>query len=239
MRVPRRSSNGLTTRSRHWQKPKRFRGPRLRILLLDARALLSMFRGDLETAAHTYEQLRKENRALGNIRGEQNAALNLAELEHARGETQRAIAILRELLPAVRSGTDTNVLANLLDNLAGYLAAVDHLPGAVAAAREAIAIHAAREPDHAYLAGAIEHLALAVVLRGDFSRAAMLEGYADVALQRHGLPREFTETTTHDRLVALLRERLAPDELAPLIAEGAALTPQAAIALALEEDEST
>jgi hypothetical protein len=66
----------------------------------------------------------------------------------------------------------------------------------------------------------------------------MLEGYADAALQRHGFPREFTETTTHDRLTALLRERLAPGELARLIAEGAALTPQAAIALALEEDES-
>jgi hypothetical protein len=52
-------------------------------------------------------------------------------------------------------------------------------------------------------------------------------------LQRDGFPREFTETTTCDRLTGLLRERLAPDELERLIAEGAALTPQAAIALAL------
>jgi predicted ATPase len=212
---------------------------RLRITLLGVRAQLSRIRGDLETAAHTFEQLRKENRALGNIRGEQNAALNLAEVEHARRETQHAIAILRETLPALRSGTDTNLLIMLLVNLAGYLAAVDDLPGAVAAAREAIEINAAREPDHAYVAVAIEHLALVFTLRGDRARAATLDGYADAALARHGFPREFTETTTHDRLTAFLRERLAPDELARLIAEGAALTPQAAIALALEEPEST
>ena len=82
-------------------------------------------------------------------------------------------------------------------------------------------------------------MALVVALRGDCVRAATLEGYVDAAFARYGFPREFTETTTHDRLMALLRESLAPDELARLIAEGAALTPEAAIALALEECEST
>ena len=212
---------------------------RLRILLLDARALLSTLRGDLETAARMREQLRKEHRALGNVRLEQVVASNLAEVEHARGQTQRAIAIVRETLPAARSSGDTSLLATLLMNLAGYLVAVDDLPGALAAAREAIGIYAAREPDHVKVAVATEHLALVVALRDDLARAATLEGYADAAFARHGTPREFTETTTHDRLTALLRERLALDELARLIAEGAALTPEAAIALALEEPEST
>ena len=35
--------------------------------------------------------------------------------------------------------------------------------------------------------------------------------------------------------MALLRDGLAPDELERLLAEGAALTPEAAVALALEE----
>ena len=108
----------------------------------------------------------------------------------------------------------------LLINLAGYLVAVDDLPGAAAAAREAIGIRAAREPDHAHVAVAIEHLALVFALRGDHARAAILEGYADAAFARHGFEREFTETTTHDRLTALLREELAPDELARLTAGG-------------------
>jgi hypothetical protein len=206
--------------------------------LLDARAFLSLFRGDRELAARTYEQLRKEHRSLGNTRAEQVAATNLAEVEHARGQTQRAIAIVRETLPAARSGADKNLLAGLLVNLAGYLAAVDDLAGAAAAAREAIGIRAGREPDHAHIAIAIEHLALAFALRADLARAAILQAYAGAALARHGFEREFTEKTTHDRLTALLREGLTPDELARLSAEGAALTPEAAIALALEECES-
>jgi predicted ATPase/transcriptional regulator with XRE-family HTH domain len=210
----------------------------LRIQLLLTRASLSKNRGDRETAARMYEQLRKEQRSLGNIRGEQISGLNLAEVEHARGQTQRAIAIILEMLPAVRRGADKGTLTIILENLAGYLTAVDDLPGAVAAAREAIGIRAAREPDHVEVAIAIEHLALVVALRRDLLRAAMLEGYADAALGRHGYERESTETTTHDRLTALLHPGLAPDELARLSAQGAALAPEAAIALALEEHES-
>ncbi len=206
----------------------------LRVRLLEARAHVSAGRGDLETAASVYEQLRKEERLLGSARGEQNAALNVAEVEHERGQTRRAIAIVRETLPAARSGVDKNVLALLLDNLAGYLAAVDDLSDAAAAARESIGIHAEREPGHAHVTIAIEHLALVLALRGDLARAATLEGYAQAALPRHGFPREFAEATTYDRLTAHLRETIAPGELARLTAEGAALTPEAAVALALE-----
>jgi tetratricopeptide (TPR) repeat protein len=206
----------------------------LRLSLLTARAVLSTFRGDYETAALTYEQLRKEHRSLGNARGEVSAACNLAEVEHARGRTPRAIALVREVLPAARSSADTTFLATLFGNLAGYLAAVDDLSGTVAAAREAIAIYASREPDHADIAIGIEHVALVFALRGDRARAATLEGYADAALARHGYGREFTEKTTHDRLTALLREGIPPGDLARLSAEGAALAPEAALALALE-----
>lgn len=207
----------------------------LRMRLLHGRALLNLYRGDLERAAHMFEQLRNEHRSLGNDLGEHNVATNLAEVEHARGRSQRAIAIARETLLGARSGTDKILFAHILHNLAGYLAAVDDLPGTTAAAREAIGIHAARNPDHAYVAIGIEHLALAVALRGDHVRAATLEGFADAALRRHGFRRSFTETTTYDRVTALLRKALAPDDLARLTAEGAALTPEAAIALALAE----
>ncbi len=206
----------------------------LRLLLLETRAVVSHIRGDLETAARTWEQLRDELRTLGNARGELAGVFNLAEVEHARGQTQRAVAIVRETLPVVRAGDDKGALALLLVNLAGYLAATGDLANAVAAARESIGIHAEREPDHVRVAMAIEHLALAVALRGDRARAALLEGYADAAFARHGFAREFTEMTTHDRLAALLRESLAADELTRLTAEGAALRPEAAIALTME-----
>jgi predicted ATPase len=211
----------------------------VRISLLGIRTHLSHRSGNLDMAARTYEQLCKEHRSLGNIHGEQLAAINLANLEHERGQTPRAIGILREMLPAVRSGANEITLAALLHSLAGYLTAVDDLAGAIAAAREVIGVRAAREADHVYAEVAVEHLALAVALRGDLMRSATLEGYAEAAFARRGYEREFTETTTYNRLTALLREGLAPDELARLRAEGVALTPEAAIALALDEHEPT
>ncbi len=101
-----------------------------------------------------------------------------SQRSNTRGQTRRAIAIVRETLPAARSGADRNVRALLLSNLAAYLVAVDDLHDAAAAARESIGIHAEREPDHAHVAIAIEHLALVFALRGDLARAATLEGYA-------------------------------------------------------------
>ncbi len=207
--------------------------------LLENRAHLSLLGDDLGTAARIWEQLRKEYRSLGDTRSEHVVAFNLAEIEHSRGQTQRAIALVRETLATVRVGADMALLANLLYNLAGYLVAVYDLPGAVAAARESIEIRGAREPDHPYVAVAIEHLALALAQRRERARAATLQGYADAVLRRHGFEREFGEKTTHDRLTALLRDELAPNELARLSAEGAALTPEAAIAFALEEHEPT
>jgi predicted ATPase/class 3 adenylate cyclase len=212
--------------------------PFLRILLLGTRAFVSSRRGDAETAVRMYEQLREVHRSLGDTNAEQSVALNLAEIEHKRGHTLRAIAIVRETLPAVRSSVNKGNLATLLLNLAGYLAAVDDLAGAAGASRESIRSRAG-EPDHAHVAGAIEHLALVFALRGDRARAATLEGYAVAAFGRHGFEREFTEKTTHERLSALLQADVMPDELARLGADGASLTPEAAIALSLEENEAT
>ena len=76
----------------------------LRILLLASRASLSAARGDHERAARAFEQLRKENRSRGDARGEAVAAVNLAETEHAAGQTQRAIAIAHEILPHLALG---------------------------------------------------------------------------------------------------------------------------------------
>jgi predicted ATPase/class 3 adenylate cyclase len=206
----------------------------LHLALLYVRAMLSICRGDLESAARMNEQLREAHRSLGNTHGERVAAGNLAETEHARGRTHLAITIFEEMLPALRSDKDRGRLATALNNLAGYRVAVGDLPGAVSAAREAIGLQAPTELDDVYVGIGIEHFALVAAVRGDFSRAAALEGYADAALQRQGFEREFTESTTYNRLTALLRDGLSPDELARLTAAGAALTPEAAIALTLE-----
>ncbi len=207
----------------------------LRLALLYVRALLSTRRGDLESAARMQGQLRKAHRSFGNTHGERIAAGNLAEVEHARGRTPLAISIFEEMLPAARADRDRGRLATALNNLAGYRAAVGDFPGAALAAREAIELQASTDSADVYVGIGIEHLALVAAARGDFSSAATLEGYANAALRRQGFEREFTETTTYNRLTALLHEGVAPDELARLTEEGAALTPEGAIALALEK----
>ncbi|HEY1868006.1 MAG TPA: tetratricopeptide repeat protein, partial [Candidatus Cybelea sp.] len=206
--------------------------------LLGARAAINWFRGDLETASRMFEELREKQRSLGDTHGEQNSALNLAEVEYARGRTHHAAEILREALPAVRAGADKILLVNLLVNLAGYLA-VDDLAGAAAAAREALTIGSELEPEHPQVALAIEQIAFVSAKRGDFARAALLEGYADAVVLAHKFVRDVTSSTTatHGRLTTLLREALVPEELARLSAKGAALASADAIALALDEAE--
>ncbi len=210
----------------------------LRLALLYVRALASTSRGDLDAAARMNEQLRKTHRALGNALAESVATGNLAEVEHARGQTRRAIVMFEDMLPALRTGRNRAGLTTALNNVAGYRVAIGDLSGAASAAREAIEVQASAGPDNVYAAIAAEHLALVAALRGDLSQAAILEGYAGDALQRHGFEREFTETTTYNRLITLLRETFQPDELARLLAEGAALTPEAAIERALEQSQA-
>jgi predicted ATPase/class 3 adenylate cyclase len=206
-----------------------------RFSLLKSRAQWSRTLGDFETAARAFEQQRKEARSAGNVDDEVCATVNLAELEHERGHAQRAIEVVSETLPLARSGTAKNKVAAMLHNLAGYLAAVDDLGGAAAAAREAIRIVASREPDPVYVAIPLEHLALVFALRGELARAAILEGCVQAVFERDGYNREPTECMTHERLIALIREGLSPAELAESSAEGAALTLHAAILLAREE----
>jgi predicted ATPase/class 3 adenylate cyclase len=203
------------------------------LLLLESRAMLSGQQGNAEAAVRATEHLLREYRSLGNATAVRSTTLNLAEMYHIMGETGRAIELIRDALPAFRASGNRNTLVNGMANLAGYLAAADRFSEASAIARELIRELAPREPTNALLTVALEPLALALAFDADPARAAILEGYADVALRAAGFAREFTETTTHDRLVTLLAKRLAPGDLARRLAEGAALTPEAAFALAL------
>jgi ATP/maltotriose-dependent transcriptional regulator MalT len=204
-----------------------------RISLRAVGARLKRCRGDLETASAMCEQLLEDHRSLGDVHGEHSATQNLAEIEHARGRTERAAALVRRILPAVRAGNDTIFQVDLLVNLSEYLAALNDLPGATNAARDALTIRSSLEPEHPHVAVAMENLALVSAAQGDLVRAALLEGYADAAMLTHNSARSYTEATTHARLATILRDRLAPEELARLSMEGAALSAADAIALAL------
>jgi ATP/maltotriose-dependent transcriptional regulator MalT len=206
---------------------------RLRLLLY--RATLSSLRGDSAAAISAYERLREEQHALGNRSGEVRALMNGAEIEYARGSTERAVANVRAALAVIATDTNRQLRSMLLGNLAGYLVAAGDVEAGCRAGREAIRGLAAAEPTSPYAIISLEHLALGLALGGDHPRAALLAGYVDAAMRGGEITREFTEQTTHDRLAALLQERLGGDELERRHSEGAGLTGEAAIALALEE----
>ncbi len=86
------------------------------------------------------------------------------------------------------------------------------------------------EPANPHVPVTLEHMALVHALEGDRERAARLEGYVNRALLDVGYGREYTECVTQQRLDALLRERYDETELDALLAAGAALTPEEAIA---------
>ncbi len=205
------------------------------VQVLHTRSILATLRGDPHAALRAHENLIREFYSLGNDSDARAATGNLAENAHATGDTLRAIALLRDILPALRAEDNGHLLVTIMGNLAAYLAAVDAFSETSAIAREILREHSGTAAESTFLAVVIETLALSIAAGGDVARATILEGYADAALLAQGCTRELTETTTHNRLMALLSEKLAPGELARLLAEGAALSPQSAIALALEE----
>jgi hypothetical protein len=179
------------------------------------------------------ERLREAHLALGNTVGEHTTVINLAANEFARGEPARAIALLHGILPAARLGGDKELLATAFGNLAGYLVAIDDLAPAAQAASDGISLLAPGEPGHLWVAVLIELLALVHALRGEPARAATLGGYADAALARHGYQRELVERSALARTNEALQAVLAPHDLERLRAEGAALMPELAVAIAL------
>jgi ATP/maltotriose-dependent transcriptional regulator MalT len=206
---------------------------RLRLGIAEVAVILSLTTGDLDAAARGFEEAIATDRGLGNMRNVYASTANLAEVEHQRGRTLRAIALVREILTALRSGTDYAIASFAFKSLAGYLAATDDLAGAAAAAREAIAT-LANEPDHLQVTEALEHLALVDALHGNVARAAHLAAYTNAAYAKDGTTREYTEQTTYDRLTAFLDANLEPEEGSRLAEQGAAMTAEAAVALALE-----
>jgi len=206
----------------------------MRSTLTEARLHLSDLSGDLDAAARGYQQRIAEQRAIGSVRNVHAAVINLAGIEHARGQTDRAIELVRDVLPELRSESDQILCANILANLAGYLAARGDLSGAMEAAHEAIA-KLAPDPDHYLVTAALEHLALVDALQGRFRRAARLASYTDSGFAKTGTKRQFTEQTTYDRLSTFLEANLTPEDRLQFTADGSALTSEAAVALALEQ----
>jgi predicted ATPase/class 3 adenylate cyclase len=208
----------------------------LRLSLLFTRAFLSEEKGDLDSAERIWEQLRKEHRALGNSREEAVSFLNQAYVEHKRGNTQRAIALIRQIFVKFQNLPDKKLLANAHCNLSEYLMLTGDVDAGSGEARKALGLLAGHDPENVIVSLSIENLALAVALRGDYVRAAGLKGYTDARLGRLGSTLEAPELQSSGRLAKVLLDGLRPGDLEVLMSDGAALSPEAAVARALEDE---
>lgn len=206
------------------------RTERQRLDFLGARASVLMFAGEASAAMQALSELRGLHHSLGNDRGVWSATVNLAEIEHRRGETQRAIAFSREALALAERLRKRNAEIHIRQNLTGYLIAVDDRPGARAQGEMVLRYCSKNDPSDPHVPVTLEHLALAYARDGEFERAARLEGYAEKRLREIGYGREFTEIATQEPLLALLRERFEDDEREALFAIGADLSAEEAIA---------
>jgi predicted ATPase/class 3 adenylate cyclase len=202
----------------------------LAVNLLILRSRLNMSTGDLDTAARNFVRLRDQFRSLGSSRNEALSISNLAEIEFRREQYLQSADLWREAVAMIRGENQPSLLFAWLVCLGSTLALRGDLQAATTAAIESLAIGARQTPEHAALG--IELCAYIVAEQGDVERSARLAGYAAACLARIGYVREHVASTIHHRLTALLAEHLAPDILARLTAEGAALTPEAAMALA-------
>jgi predicted ATPase/class 3 adenylate cyclase len=154
-----------------------------------------------------------------------------AEILFAAGDGARALECVREAGAIYRERRNEFWLNTALLNEAAYLVAENDLDGAWSAAREALQL-AQRREDAFGAAVAIGHLAR-VAAESDAAHAARLLGFVDAAYARVGSLREPTERRGYDRSLELIRAAAPEDRIAALMAEGAALSQQAAAEEAL------
>ncbi len=188
--------------------------------------------GDHESARRHNEAALAMRRALGDSTGMLASSVNMAELLFLDGDVAGALRHAAEAEAEARRRTALATLALILSNLAGYRLHVDDISGAMAAATEALRLSRAIGQD--YLAVmCLEHIALALALRGVFGNAAQLLGFTDSHYRATGQTRERLEQAGHDRLIEVLETSVAAARLTALRAAAAAWTPQAADAAAL------
>jgi len=203
-------------------------------MIRETRMRLNSDCGDHDAAARDIEQMIVDQRAFGNLKLVHSSIFNLSVVELERGNTARAIGLLRELRSELSREREVHQLrARVLSALTTLFVANGECPEAMEAAHETI--HTlARQPDNFLVTGAIEGVALVDALQGRFTRAARLSSYTKLTVKNFGFKLGSHDQRNRDHLTALLEANLSPEERARFEAEGAALTPEAAVAMVLE-----
>ncbi len=199
-----------------------------RLALQAGSSYLATLAGELDEAARLQTAVMETHRFLGNRLGEIRATSNLAEIEQARGNIGRAVALAQHL----RVLTQNEPLARDINelNLAGYLLQLGDTESAREPAHRALAHFAEREPGGAFETIAVGHAALIAALVGAARHAANLLGYVDRMYDELGIFREPNEEQVHSKLRAIVATALADADRAAAVAEGATWDHRRAVA---------
>ena len=193
---------------------------------------LKMLTGDLVSARMHFERAFTLFRDAGDESHALAMLLNLADMTWALGDLDAALVRFREVVTLMRKPPIIrDMLGTCLTNLAGVHTERGELAEALAAAREGLPPR--EEAGHAWVT--LDHLALRAALADKLANAALLAGFADLTYKAKETSRQPNEARAHERVQALLREKLHPDELERLLAEGARMSEDEACRLALEE----
>lgn len=196
------------------------------------RAWILMSRGDFAASEAMLTQLMEQQLSRGDVAGELLTRVYLAYSTYMSGSIAEAIVMANKTLALIRPTGNVHLLGIMQMDLAAFLCAADDLHGAAHAAFEAIGKFISIETESSNVAMAIEILGLVCALRGDYTRAAMLAGFADAAVERNGFERDAASLRTHRRLTALIEESFSPRDLERLRNEGARFSPEAAASFA-------
>ncbi len=212
----------------------RRRGDRHRVAVALSRLSLAQFYlGQTDEARTLTQEARAICRNLGRHNQLLILTLNLAELEAKNGNIERAIELVKEILPQTSATRFAASRSALLANLSGYLVQAGKLDEAIAVIRETIAVTKERQ-ESVLLTVSLQHAAMISVERGRAAdAAARLQGYVDVTFESLGSLMEPVEMQERARLAALLQEQLSGEDLSALVAEGRALNQSDAIAIAM------
>ncbi len=200
---------------------------------LRQQASIAEEQGDVTAARDLYKQALTVFKALGVQSSVAIVLASIAELEFKEGNAAEALRSVGEALELGAWGKNATHLAIYHANAAAYKIALESFGPARDSARDAI--HWSQEAkNELILADAIQHLALIAARNGDSHRGAVLGGFVDAHYKELGEPRESTEMWGYARLTESLREQLDSQQLEALTLEGAGLTPEQAVAEALQ-----
>ena len=202
-------------------------------LYFAAAGFLKVETGDLAGAREDYLEAVVQYRRAGAWVPALVVLGNLANIAWAQRDLEGAAEAYKESIDALNASETTRRtgLAWAYCNYSGVLTELGRLEEALEAARKGLPLF--RSSEHLWLLA--EHFALREALMGNLAAAARLAGYSDATLAAKGATRQTNEARARTRLQEVLADRLSPDELQRLLADGAKMNDDEAMKLAMAE----